>query len=523
MQEISFDQIADEFRAIAMKQADDSACLAFESKLSGILDEHPDHYIVLFYLGSYYLVMQRFGIALAILHHAQQCAPGNSNEVLNNLANAYRSIYQYDKAEKYYQQALEIDDTDTDIYTNMGTMHINEGTPAEGERLLRKAIELDMLNTKARWNLSMALLEQEKFEEGFWLYSNGLATKDRTVKEYGNAAWWDGDDHPDKTIVIYGEQGLGDEIMFASTIKEMVPRFKKVIIDCHPRLEGLFKRSFPECTVYPTRKKVDPKDYAWWADKEQPEIKVSIGDIPKHLRKTASDFPKEAYLVADRERVEEYKQWLQLTGPAPYLCLSWFGGTHTTRKDLRALTLDMMQPIMECIGGTIISGQYTTHNKDCKAFRERTGIRLFAFPEVFEARRWERFYVVDDDGHELAVTREKDEAKRFAHSCGATVDHRPGPAYDYDETAAFVMAIAELGGAVVSVNNTMVHLCGALGVPCFTLTPSKPAWRYGLKRRDMVWYGPWVKQYRKRGSKWASAISTLIEDLGRFLKKREAA
>ena len=62
---------------------------------------------------------------------------------------------------------------------------------------------------------------------------------------------WDGS--PGKTVIVYGEQGIGDEIMFASLLPEMIRDCKQVIFDCHKKLHRLFAASFPMIDIYPTR------------------------------------------------------------------------------------------------------------------------------------------------------------------------------------------------------------------------------------------------------------------------------
>jgi len=200
--------------------------------------------------------------------------------------------------------------------------------------------------------------------------------------------------------------------------------------------------------------------------------------------------------------------------------VSWTGGTKETRKDLRTLSLDTLKPVIDAIDGTFISCQYASSDEEIRKFEDATGKKIHSLPEVFESARWMRYHVIDDNGDTLAIARKKDVAKDFVNAYGGTIENHNGPAFDYDDTAAFVTAIDELGGYIIAVNGTLVHLCGALGVPCGTLTPSKPAWRYGLKRKNMIWYGDHVRQYRQKGVDWQIAINDLI---GELLRKRHAA
>jgi len=68
----------------------------------------------------------------------------------------------------------------------------------------------------------------------------------------GGKPYWDGT--PDKTVAVYGEQGLGDEVMFASMIPDLM-KTNKVIIESHPRLEKLFWQSFGVKTFGTERKR----------------------------------------------------------------------------------------------------------------------------------------------------------------------------------------------------------------------------------------------------------------------------
>lgn len=481
-----------------------------ERMCNAVLNMQPDNWHALFMLAGAKLHKGETGLAINLFKQVDALYPGLP-EVWNNIGTAYRREHLNDEAAAAFKKGIDIKDDDSDLWNNLGTLHVNEGSPEKGVEYFRKALKLNPQHNHAHWNLGLVLLELEQWEEGFKEYCYGLATRDRMPKEYGHAQWWHGDAHPDKTLVIYGEQGIGDEIMFMSIVQDVIDGhfFKDIILDVHPRLVGMFRRAFPDLRVFPTRKIIHrPVD--WLAD-HTVHYKVAIGNLGSLFRKKEADFPRKAYLTPDREKVEEYKQWLKLAGPGPYIGLGWVGGHKKTRKDLRCVSLETLKPIFDAFpDATYISFQYTEHgSEDTKAFYNKHGIKIFHWPEVVEATRWDSWWVRDEKFDT------KDEAKLFCARAGISsdeIEHAPGPGFDYDETAALAAAIFESNGTIVSVNTSLVHLCGAMGWPIKTLTPSKPAWRYNMTRDDMVWY-PNVKQYRQQGTDWTPAVQQAVADM----------
>lgn len=500
-----------------------------ELLINQILNKQPDNWFALFYYSNIFINKGLSGLAINVLKQCYELQP-NLAEITNNIGTCYRREHMHKEAEEWFLKSLEINPNDADIYNNLSTLHINEGSPEKAVEYLTKALELQPHNRHAHWNLGLAQLELEQWEQGFKNYVWGLATRDRLTKNYGNAVWWDGKPHPGKKLVIFGEQGIGDEILAFSMIKEAVERFEgEVIFDCHPRLEGMFRRAMPELKIYPTRKII--AEPVSWIEKEAPiHYKCPIFNLGQFFRKTEADFPKKAYLTPDREKVEEYKEWLQLIGPGPYIGVSWVGGHKKTRKDLRAIPLKQWKPVFDKNPGTYISLQYTDHGRDdTKQFLKDTGIKVHHFEELTESAYWERWDLMKGD-ERLGRYHEKDHAKsakKQLHDKNVEIVHHIGPGYDYDETFALVSAIVELGGTICSVNTSLVHLMGAAGYKAFVATPAKPAWRYGLTRDDMVMYpSNSVSQYRQQENTkeaWEPVIETIANDINDYLGEQKCA
>ena len=375
------------------------------------------------------------------------------------MATALRAEHFREMSEDHYNQAMELAPENAEVIAAVAGLYINDHNPQKVIDLVNRAAKIKPeIEGEESWNLALAHLELGHWVKGFNLYHKGVQDKERLNRNYwasGQTPEWDGT--PGKTVVVYGEQGIGDEIMFASCLHEFVGDCKHVIFDCHPRLEKLFARSFPAVEIRPTRKTIPD----WAFGRTDIEARLAIGSLPVFYRQKDEHFVgHENYLKADPSRIAFYKERL---GPGPNIGLAWQGGTKKTRFDLRSIAPHKLAPLLS---------------------QKANFISLNYVPETVP------------------------EAKALG------LPHWEEAIQDLDEMAALICAL----DLVITVNQSLVHQAGALGKKCWTLTPYRCAWRYGLEGTKMIWY-PSVTQFRQRENEvWAGAIQRLSESLASWLK-----
>jgi hypothetical protein len=248
-------------------------------------------------------------------------------------------------------------------------------------------------------------------------------------------------------LFVYAEQGLGDQIMFASCIPEASVLAGGIELECSPKLGSLFRRAFPYATVHAndTTSRASAEDLAL---RVRADAQIAIGSLPLYFRRERGQFPRKAYLRPDLASVSYWKKRLDALGPKPKIGISWQGGRMESRRAIRSLPLEALVPLMRELDASYISLQYTPCDDEVAAVRSRHGL---------------------------------------------TVNHWQDAIDDYDQTAALVCAV----DLVISVCTAIVHLAGALGRPALVMVPFMAEWRYGLRGDAMPWY-PHVRLLRQR-------------------------
>ena len=410
------------------------------------------------------------GLAITLLSLAVDKMPKNQKvpqEFMANLAVAYRQSGQIEKSIEYLEKALKIERT-AGVLTNYGNVFVEQGNPHRAIDLLTEAITLDPSIDMTHYNLGLALLETGQWDRAWDEYEHGEREGGmRMERTYGGKARWKGPvEEPGRRVCVYGEQGIGDEIMFASMIPDVL-KTNEVIFDCHPRLQTLFEKSFPGLKCYPTRKDSE----IFWPDAEPFESRFAIGSLGKFYRRSKESFPGTAYLKADP---------LLPKGERLRIGISWTGGRSTQRVMRRTVPLSWWESILHnnC---EFVSLQYT---EDCEkeiAIAEQT--KGFTIQQFSEAKDRE-----------------------------------------YYKTAQLV-ASCDL---VITVCTSIVHLAGALGVPTWVMVPNRPAWRYQYKG-PMPWYRS-VRLYRQPAAEdaaWIPVVQKIGLDLEDYVsaqgKQRKVA
>jgi tetratricopeptide (TPR) repeat protein len=411
---------------------------------NGVLDDDPDDAVALLIAGRVCLKMQKHGLAYNILKRSLALKERYDTRI--NVAAACVGMQRLEEARRIAQELRRMKPNDEKALALLCLLAVYECNPRLAIDLGEKALRLKADQFDVHESLGYAHLMLGEWPQGWDGYERFIGhSKYRPLKPpYDGCPYWDGSDGLD--LYIRGEQGLGDEISFASILPEILPRMKSVTFDCDEKLGGLMKRSFPDAEVHSTRKaKNATKD---WLAGRRFDAHALIGTLARHRRQRVSDFPGAPYLVADPDRRVQWRALLD-TLPGKKVGIAWTGGSRGTFRERRSLSLDALLPILRTPGASFVSLQYSDPSDEITEFEAVHEVKIHHWPRCTESQ-------------------------------------------DYDDTAALV---AELD-LVISVCTAVVHLAGALGKECWVLVPTKARWFYGLQGKRSPWYAS-VEMFRQ--------------------------
>lgn len=421
------------------------------------LTENCDDSLAMFIAAYALTKVSKWGLAYNLLQRAVVLSP-QRHEIHNNLGNCCINMMRLDEAEKHIKRALQIEPKSKPGLNNMALLCVYNCQPEEALRWAKKSLEQDPDQWDVSETYGYASMMLERWQDGWQGYEMMVGkSKARPWKPFNNEPRWDGT--KGRKVHIRGEQGIGDEISFASMLNE-ASKDVEIVLECDHKLETLFKRSFPQIEVHGTRFE-GSRD---WAKNSGADYFSLIGSLARFYRNKPEDFPGTPYLVADEERRLQWKVLLDRY-PGKKVGISWTGGLKNTFKARRSITLETMLPLLKTPGITWVSLQYHDPTEEIEAFEERHGIKIHHWKRGAESR-------------------------------------------DYDDVAALVSEL----DSVVSVTTAVIHLCGALGKECHVMVPSKPRWFYGLKGRESRWYKS-VVLHRQKGSDWNAVVNEIRKEL----------
>lgn len=377
-----------------------------------------------------------------------------------NLGNALRAADRWKAAVASYQRAVRIRPDYVDAYINLGFTFEDMGNLAQAIASYERALAINNQSAEARFNRALARLRSEDFECGWSEYEWRWRRKQERDR-YPSLPLWDGTALAGRRILVYAEQGVGDEIMFASCLPEVIAQAEACAVQCDPRLAPLFARSFPAASV--VAKQADAHRAALGA-----ELRIPLGSLPRYLRGTLAAFPAtRGYLNPDPKQRDRWRERLEALGPAVKVGISWRGGKDHEVRRRRSTTLAQWADLLALPACRFVNLQYGDCRQELAAARARFGVTVHDWDEC-------------------------------------------DPLGDLDGFAALVSAL----DLVVSVDNSTVHLAGALGAPVWALLPFTSDWRWLMERTDSPWY-PSLRLFRQPafgdwGSVFASAKAQLV-------------
>ncbi len=405
--------------------------------------------------GSALKMLKRHQAALASFDRALALRPdfadarGNRANVLLSLGRPHEAIAEYDRA-------IAINPRHAESHSNRGNALQQLGRYDEALASYNHALAIRPAYTLARANRSNLFLLTGRFAQGWqdfearWdKWSRAPAQQSLLPARFTKPQW---DGRPGTaTLLVWPEQGIGDQILYASMFNEARARAGRLILAADKRLQPLLARSFPDCEVTTIATALRQNRY---------DVQLPMGSLGQHFRASADDFPRppKAFLLADTQRSAALRK--TITPARKRICgLSW-RSTNAEFGEHKSMALPALHPLLQLPGLRFVDLQYGDTAADRAA----------------------------------------------AASAGTEILHLD--AVDTTEDIDSLAALINACDVIVTISNTTAHLAGALGKKVFLMLPHAAGrlWYWQTDRDDTLWY-PGVRVFRqRRPGDWAEVV-----------------
>jgi tetratricopeptide (TPR) repeat protein len=395
----------------------------------------PDNPVTLANRALVLIQLNRFNDALDNLDQAIARVPQNA-EFHHRRAIALRALNRLDEAIAAYDRVITLDPGHVYARNRRGTCLMLVGRFTEGWRDYENRWDEWREKRSAEKKAGKKLLDPDNFGKPKW------------------------DGRPAKaTLLIWAEQGLGEQILFASMLDEAAARVQQVIVAVEPRLQTLFARSFPQIKVTTFADAVKRGGY---------DLQIPIGGLGAIFRNSSEDFldNRKAYLKADANRAQQLRKTAG-AGKSGLCGLSWQSNNAET-GNLKSLQLDTLLPLLKRPKIRFIDLQYGDTAAERATLKKTAGIDITRLDDIDNMQ--------DIDG---------------------------------------LAALIEACDLVITISNTTAHLAGALGKPVFLLLPYSQGrlWYWQTQRSNTLWY-PGMRVFRQQTpGDWAGVVAGVISAL----------
>jgi tetratricopeptide (TPR) repeat protein len=356
---------------VCEQQGDDERAIELFQKA---IQVNPESLLGHYNLGNSYYRKNQNDKAIGCFQKAVSINPKQLEPHIN-LSTALQKVNRLVEAVDSFRNVLALDPTNASAHHNLGNCHRYLDRPEDAITHHRQAIELKPGNAKYRYGLAFPLLACGQIQEGLDAYEyrfQGTVEPRRFSKPL-----WDGrSDLTDQTILIWGEQGVGDVVIWASGVTEIISRAKHCIIECHPKILGLLQRSFPDAEV---REETPEPD----EDRADIDTHLPIASLFQRLRPDLSaGLSPDAYIKADPERVEFWRTRLAELGPGLKVGISWASPHATAKRAPNYTDLTEWASILQTPGVDFINLQCMDYKNDLNHIRDTLGITVHNFEDL---------------------------------------------------------------------------------------------------------------------------------------------
>lgn len=348
-------------------------------------------------LGNTYMDQHRYREALICFRKAMEFEPSFASSYFNT-GNALRLLHELDKANKHYDKAIDLEPDRGEYIHNLALVYQEQGRNVEALECFRKAVDLQPNEPGLQFSLARSLWRNEFFEESWNYFDAGLTANLRKPVRRFKKPRWRGEDISDKRILVWREQGLGDEIDFSRRYQNVIDAAGQVVIEADQRVLPIFERSFPQASFLP--EKLDAKTDM---EREDCDVYLPAGNLLQYFPQTEEEvacksYPEDdieaafacgersknakGYLQPDPKLVEQMAERLSSLPEGFKLGICWRSQFSHRDRDIHYTQLEMWEPIFRIPGLVFVNLFYEKCEEEIAGAEERFGIKIHRWDDI---------------------------------------------------------------------------------------------------------------------------------------------
>lgn len=266
------------------------------------------------------------------------------------------------------------------IKTVTGVVHGRLGNLDRAIAIQKAILEREPSHVLARWNLAVQQLEAGELPEAFDNYEARWDWPDfPSERRTFDIPRWQGEDPRGKRILVWREQGVGDEIRFAGVLPDLLAAGARVTFECSPKLARLFCLSFPDAEVRaePAAARRRAKDYRDF------DFEVPVGSLARYFRPTVETMRRKCrpWLKRDAEIENRIRADIGAAPHQPVIGVCWRSSNRNLYRNQHYMNAEYLSPLKLLGAAKFVCLQYDECRDEVAALREM-GLPIYDFGSI---------------------------------------------------------------------------------------------------------------------------------------------
>ena len=365
----------------------------------------------------------------------------------HNLSTSIRETNNLEEAEFHARKAIELNKKCDESYLSLASILRLQMRIKEGIFALRESIDLNPNNPASHYNLSHLLLKSKEFKEGWkeyeWRWKRNKIENPFQDKYQNNTKQWE-PKYRGK-VLLWAEQGIGDEITFGSLIPDLYKKVEKLIVHMDKRLIPLFKRSL--------NKNIDFRDKDEVINAKEYDYQIAMGSVPQYLRQDIESFKSynKDLLKCDRSKSKSFRELIKAKDSEKIIGISWRSSSKSMNN--KSYSIEEFITNINAPNVKFVNLQYGDVKEEIDLIKSKYNI------EIQEIDTIDKFNNIDD-----------------------------------------LAALIDSCDSIVSIENITAYLAGALGKECKLILSNTDSCYNSYEDSNSIWF-PSIKLYTQENFK----------------------